>query len=173
MANSSEAHPLQNNIQNIARMEQAATREVSRSGRIGKWITDRAGSMTFVVCQALGFAAWTIWNVALPPQWRFDPYPFGLLTTIVSLESVIIAILVLSTQNRMMNQTDRRNHLNLQVDMLTEQEMTMTLRMLQRLCEHAGVQPESTEEVRLDQLMEETNVAEVMKEIDKKMPSTD
>jgi hypothetical protein len=63
-----------------------------------------------------------------PPPFRFDPYPYGLLTFIVSLEGVLIATFVVIKQNRMAVQSDQRDHLNLQVDLLAEQEMTAVLR---------------------------------------------
>jgi Protein of unknown function (DUF1003) len=68
------------------------------------------------------------WNALASPALRFDPYPYGLLTFIVSLEGVLIATFVLTKQNRMAAQSDQRDHLNLQVDLLAEQELTVILR---------------------------------------------
>ena len=74
-----------------------------------------------------------IWNSFAPSPWRFDPYPYGLLTMFVSMEGVILAVFVLITQNRMSQQSDRRDHLDLQIDLLAEQEMTMVLRILSKI----------------------------------------
>jgi uncharacterized membrane protein len=157
------------NIQCIADLERAARREVSRSERVSKAITDFAGSMTFVVLHIAVFATWTAWNVVGPPAMQFDPFPFGLLTGVVSLEGVFLATFVLITQNRMMAQSDRRDHLALQINLLSEQELTMALRMLRELCGRAGVQA-SAGDRQDEHLMEKTNVYDVMKEIDKELP---
>jgi uncharacterized membrane protein len=42
-------------------------------------------------------------------------------------------------QNRMLGQAERRDDLGLQVTMLTEQELTIVLRMLRQLCERGGI----------------------------------
>ena len=65
---------------------------------------------------------------------------------VVSSEGVFLTIFVLISQNRMARQSDRRSHLDLQVGMLSEQELTTILQMLQTLCQHMGVNVESTKQ---------------------------
>ena len=48
----------------------------------------------------------------------FDPFPFGLLTLIVSTEGVLLALIILISQNRMIRQADRRSHLDFFTDQL-------------------------------------------------------
>lgn len=163
-------NPVAENIHRIAELEGSARRELTRSERISKGITDFAGSMVFVGLHVLLFGGWALWNGTAPEQFRFDPYPFGLMTMLVSLEGVFLATFVLITQNRMLVQTDRRDHLALQVNMLTEQELTAVLRMLRQLCERAGIEPESDAQRRIDELMQETNVYDVMQQIDRRLP---
>jgi predicted nucleotidyltransferase len=69
----------------------------------------------------------------------------------------------------MTRQSDKRAHLDLQVNMLTEQEMTMMLRMQQRLCEHLGVEVDTVKE-EAKQLLEETNIDTVVSELEEKLP---
>src|SRR4051812_32348203 len=128
--------------------------------------------MLFVTLQSLAMLAWIAWNGLAPKALRFDPYPYGLLTFIVSLEGVLIATFVLITQNRMAVQSDRRDHLNLQVDLLAEQEMTLVLRMLRRISERLGIQAESEDEARAQTLAEETNVYDLMQTLDQQLPSS-
>ena len=162
--------PVAENIGSISDLERAARRQLSKSEQVSKAITDFAGSMYFVMLHVLLFGAWASWNLASPHALRFDPYPFGLLTMIVSLEGVFLATFVLITQNRIMAQTERRDHLGLQVNMLAEQELTMALRMLRQLCDRAGIPPENSHQRRAENLMEDTNVYEVMKRIDEQLP---
>jgi uncharacterized membrane protein len=164
------ADAVDENIQRISELERSARRELTGSERVSKAITDFAGSMRFVALHILLFGGWALWNVAAPERLRFDPYPFGLMTMLVSLEGVFLATFVLITQNRMLLQTDRRDHLGLQVNMLTEQELTAALRMLRQLCERAGIQPESDDQRRVEDLMQETNVNDLMQRLDRELP---
>ncbi len=161
--------PAADNIRAIIDLERKALAASSWSARLSDAISRFVGTLWFVLCQLTAFAAWAIWNAAAPEDLRFDPYPYGLLTFIVSLEGVLIATFVLITQNRMAAQSDRRDHLNLQVDLLAEQEMTLMLRMLRRISERLDIKPESREQEQAERLGEETNVFELMQTLDKEL----
>jgi uncharacterized membrane protein len=88
------------------------------------------------------------------------------------MEGVLIATFVLIAQNRMAAQSDRRDHLHLQVDLLAEQEMTLVLRMLRRISERLDIKPQSEEQARAEKLGEETNVYELMQTLDKELPAS-
>jgi uncharacterized membrane protein len=167
----SRTSPAASNIRAIIDLERKALAASSWSARVSDAISRFAGSLWFVLCHLTAFTAWALWNAMAPDRLRFDPYPYGLLTFIVSLEGVLIATFVLITQNRMALQSDRRDHLNLQVDLLAEQEMTLALRMLRRICERLEIQPESEDQARSETLAEETNVYELMQTLDKQLPS--
>jgi uncharacterized membrane protein len=79
---------------------------------------------------------------------------------------------VLITQNRMAVQSDRRDHLNLQVDLLAEQEMTLMLRMLRRISERLDIKPETSDQERAEKLGEETNVYELMQALEQELPES-
>jgi uncharacterized membrane protein len=158
-------NPAARNVAEIAKLEQASAREVSLGERVSLAITNAAGTPACALAHLFGFLLWTTLNSAGPEGWRFDPFPFGLLTMIVSMEGVILAVFVLITQNRMSAQTDRRDHLNLQVNLLAEQEMTMVLRMLDRISARLGTGPEDSEQNEARKLMEHTNIYELMEEL--------
>ena len=164
--------PTADNVRAIIDLERKALTASSWSARVSDAISRFAGSLWFVLCHLAVFVAWALWNATAPEHLRFDPYPYGLLTFIVSLEGVLIATFVLITQNRMAAQSDRRDHLNLQVDLLAEQEMTLVLRMLRRISERLDVKPDSEEEARAEKLGEEPNVYELMQTLDKELPSS-
>jgi uncharacterized membrane protein len=163
--------PTAANIRAIIDLERKALTASSWSARISDAVTRFAGSLWFVLCHLTVFVAWAVWNATAPKHLRFDPYPYGLLTFVVSLEGVLIATFVLIAQNRMAAQTDRRDHLNLQVDLLAEQEMTLVLRMLRRISERLDIKPQSEEQARAEKLGEETNVYELMQTLDKELPA--
>jgi uncharacterized membrane protein len=158
------------NVEEIARLEHGETQTLSRAERGSIAITSAVGTFTCAVVHIVLLAGWCAWNSFAPEGSRFDPYPFGLLTMFVSMEGVMLAILVLITQNRMSEQTDRRDHLDLQVNLLAEQEMTMVLRMLSRISDHLGVAPDDRDRAQARELMEQTNIYELMDELRRKFP---
>ena len=163
--------PAADNVHAIIDLERKALATSSWSARVSDAISRFAGSLSFVLCHLTAFVAWAVWNGVASERLRFDPYPYGLLTFIVSLEGVLIATFVLIAQNRMASQSDRRDHLNLQVDLLAEQEMTLMLRMLRRISDRLNIEP--GEEARAQKLGEETNVYELMQTLEKALPGSD
>jgi uncharacterized membrane protein len=162
---------MERNVRAIAGLEKTAMAERSSADRASDAVTRVAGSSGFVVAHAIGFPVWIALNVGLVPGVRpFDPYPFSFLTLVVSLEAIFLAIFVLMSQNRAARLADRRAHLDLQIDLLAERELTAALHMLRALC--------LKQQVVLDQvgtdvndLLEETNVEALATDLDKKLPA--
>jgi uncharacterized membrane protein len=165
-------NPAADNIRAIVELERQAVREATRSERVGQRISEAVGTTSFVVWQMLVMAGWMAWN-SLAPIARFDPYPYGLLTFIVSLEGVLIATFVLIAQNQMSRHTDRRDHLSLQISMLAEQEMTLMLKQLRRISERLHIEPETGDAARAEKLAEETNVYELVQTLRRELPEID
>jgi len=129
------------NIRAVARLQERAGRQRSRVERLGDAVSAMAAREGTVAFHVAWFAAWILLNTGhLGSIQPFDPFPFTLLTTIVSLEAIFLTLFVLASQNRLTHEADRRAHLDLQVNLLSEQEMTMVLRMLGELCQHFELQ---------------------------------
>ena len=156
------------NVEDIARLEREALKEVPASTRVIVAITSAIGTTTSALLHAIAFASWTAWNGLAPAAARFDPFPYPLLTMMVSMEGVVLAVLILTTQNRMSVQTERRDQLDLQVNLLAEQEMTMVLRLLHRIAEHQGVSRDAADTEQARELMEHTNIYQLMETLEKK-----
>ena len=126
---SATCEAIRENIRLIARMEEKYLADV-----IGSF----SGSMSFVIFHVLFYTLWILINLRIltfiP---AFDPFPFLLLSMIVSLEAIFLSTFVLMKQNRMSKRADSRAHLDLQINLLAEKEMTMVLQML-RLPEWFG-----------------------------------
>lgn len=165
--------PAAENIRAIVELERQAVHEASLGERVGEAISDAIGTTSFVVAQVAAMAAWIAWNSFAAPSLRFDPYPYGLMTFIVSLEGVLIATFVLIAQNRLSRQTDQRDHLNLQISLLAEQEMTLMLKLLRRISERLEVKPESVDDERAASLTEETNVFELVQTLRRELPEAE
>jgi uncharacterized membrane protein len=124
------ADPTQFNIEAISRLEHEALDCRTATERASDLIVKLVGSQ-FLLLQVVLVAAWATVNLNLVPGLKpFDPFPFGSLALVVFSESVCLTIFVLITQNRMARQTEKRSHLDLQVSMLAEQELTTALQML-------------------------------------------
>ena len=86
-----------------------------------------------------------------------DPFPFPFLTMTVSLEAIFLALFVLASQNRLALQADKRSHLDLQIDLLAEREMTAVLQLLQDIARHLEVKTAVTPE-QLHDLIKKTDL---------------
>jgi uncharacterized membrane protein len=164
-------NPAADNVRAIVELERKALAATNWSDRISGAVSAFVGSLRFVFFQVVLFISWAAWNALASPSLRFDPHPYGLLTFIVSIEGVLIATFVLMKQNRMAAQTDQRDHLNLQIDLLAEQEMTAVLRLLQRISERLGVASDDADDARTQKLAEETNVHELVHRLEKALPT--
>ena len=158
------------NIETISKMEAAALRDRTWAERIGDGISRIAGRLWFVLVHVAWFAGWAIVNSGVLPAMRpFDPYPYPFLTFVVSLEAIFLSLFVLMSQNRASRQADRRAHLDLQINLLAEEEMTKVLKMLHALCAAQGLKIASDPEIR--ELEQETRPEKVLREIKAKMPA--
>lgn len=72
----------------------------TRVMKTADWIADFSGSLPFLFMHVGLFFFWIIFNVHVLPWGDFDPFPFGLLTMVVSLEAIILSVFVLLSQNR-------------------------------------------------------------------------
>jgi len=164
------ANPTQYNIDAIARMEHDAMGRRTLMERASDVITKLVGNIGFLLMHLILLAGWSAANLHLIPGVKpFDPFPFGILALVVSSESVFLTIFVLVSQSRMARQSERRSHLDLQVSMLSEQELTTMLLMLQKLCQHMGVNVDSSRE-EVTSFGKTTDVHKLASELDEKLP---
>jgi uncharacterized membrane protein len=98
-----------------------------------------ASSTPFLVIHAIIFMAWIYWNLPFSGLPKFDPYPYGMLTTIVSLEAIFLSIFVLMTQSRESKIGELREELTLQVNLRMEEEITKTLHLVAGLYARLGL----------------------------------
>src|SRR5215211_6550619 len=105
-------------IRTIVHMRLKAARARTPSQRMADTITAFSGRMMFVYIHIAWFTIWILWNTGLLGLPPFDPFPFGLLTMVVSLEAIFLATFVLISQNRMSEQSEQRADLDLHIDLL-------------------------------------------------------
>jgi uncharacterized membrane protein len=164
------ANPTQYNIDAIAKLEHDALDRRTPTERLSDVITKLVGNVGFLLAHLTLIAGWSLINLHVIPGVKgFDPFPFGVLALIVSSESVFLTIFVLISQSRMARQSERRSHLDLQVGMLSEQELTTILQMLQQLCQHMGVNVDSSKQ-EVQSFSKTTDVHKLASELEDKLP---
>jgi uncharacterized membrane protein len=157
-----ESSAVEENVQAIKRWERAILHARSKADYVSDWIAATAGSGPVLVLHVLWFGIWVLVNAGFVPSIRpFDPFPFPFLTLAVSLEAIFLALFVLASQNRLSRQADKRSHLDLQIDLLAEREMTAVLQLLQDIASHLRVQTSLTPE-QLRDLMQKTDLRRLM-----------
>ena len=163
-------NPTQYNIAAIAKLERDALDRRTLTERVSDVITRLVGNMGFLLGQLILISGWSLVNFHMIRGLRvFDPFPFGVLALVVSSESVFLTIFVLISQSRMARQSERRAHLDLQVGMLSEQELTTILQMLQKLCQHIGVNVDSSKQ-EVQSFSNTTDVHKLASELEDKLP---
>jgi uncharacterized membrane protein len=135
------ADVVERNICTILEVRQEQERGKSLQDRVADGITAFSGSMPFVYLHLAWFGLWLVLNLRwLPGIKPFDPFPFGLLTMIVSLEAIFLSTFVLVSQNRMSLVADQRADLDLQINLLSEYEITRVLTLVDAMAEKMGIQ---------------------------------
>ncbi|MDB4889764.1 MAG: hypothetical protein JWL61_1619, partial [Gemmatimonadetes bacterium] len=110
----------------------------TRLERFVDWLNGIASSTLFLVVHFIAFAFWLLWNTGKLGMRPVDPFPFGLMTTIVSLEAIFLTLFVLMAQQRESAIAELREELGLQVSLRVEQEVTKTLQLVAGLYTRLG-----------------------------------
>jgi uncharacterized membrane protein len=108
--------------------------------KIADFITAISGSFLFLLLNTIWFIVWIVINLDMVPGVKaFDPFPFGLLTMIVSLEAIILSTIVLISQNREAKINDLRDEVDTRIDIVTEEKVAKCLELLHQLLEKHDV----------------------------------
>ena len=152
----------QRNVETILELEKAAKDERTSSDRVAEVVANFCGSMVFVWVHVVFFSVWILFNT-VPGLPQLDPFPFTFLTLVVSLEAIFLSTFILISQNHDARISDRRNHLDLQVNLLSEQENTQMIAMLRAIAEKIGV--DLSQDSYLEALSEQTRPQRLAEQI--------
>ncbi|OGH92775.1 MAG: hypothetical protein A2563_03850 [Candidatus Magasanikbacteria bacterium RIFOXYD1_FULL_40_23] len=132
--------------------------------RCADFLRNSFGTVWFLVINAIVFAVWIIINSGFIPNLPvFDPYPYGLLTTAVSLEAIFLSVIVLISQNRASQIDDLREEIDLQINIKAEHEVTRIINMLDEIHDHLGLPIEDDKELK--RMKEKTNINTIQNEV--------
>jgi len=166
----SQSH-IQEHVDLIAKHEQDFLTSRTAAERLGDSFAGFAGSLSFVCIHVMIFAGWMVFNTAsFTRAHHFDPPPFPFLGTIVAIEAILLASVILMRQSRMTRRAEERDHLMLQVLLLTEKEMTAVLGMNRQIAGKIGLQQVADDE-EIEQLSQHTSIDDVAQTIKDQLPS--
>lgn len=124
---------VEGNIRTLLQLRGERLRHRSIQDKLADGITFLSGRMGFVYAHVIWFAVWILINTGHVGLKIFDPFPYGLLTMLVSLEAIFLSTFVLISQNRLSEEAERRADLDLHIGMLDEAKMTFALKMLDQI----------------------------------------
>jgi uncharacterized membrane protein len=156
---------IERNIQTIIHLRKTAAENRTIQERLADAITNFSGRITFLYLHIIWFAIWVAINLGWFPIKPFDPFPFGLLTMVVSLEAIFLATFVLISQNRLSAEADRRADLDLHIGLLSEHEITRALKMLDAIQDKLGIENDS--DMELLELEKDVHPEDVLGELDR------
>ena len=156
---------IERNIRTIIQLRLKAAGQRSTQDRIADAITSLSGRMVFAYVHIVWFGVWILLNTGRVGVRPFDPFPYGLLTMVVSLEAIFLSTFVLISQNRLSEEAERRADLDLHIGLLTEHELTRVLQMLDAIQDKMAI--ENHENSELADLEMETKPEDVLAEIER------
>jgi uncharacterized membrane protein len=160
----------QRNVQTIAEIERASHHSRTFGERVADGFAATVGSWKFIIAQSVLLALWVVLNlIAWSRHW--DPYPFILLNLALSFQAAYASPIIMMSQNRQARLSERRNRLDLQINLLSEQENTQMLGLLRKIAERLEIEHDN--EPNLDALGEATDPTKVVGLIDEKHKGRD
>lgn len=158
---------IQRNIRKIIQVRLKSARQQSLQDRIANGMTTFSGSMLFFYIHVIWFVLWFLLNSGHLGITPFDPYPYGFLTVVVSLEAIFLATFVLISQNLLAKEAERLTDLGLQTGLLTEHELTRVLQMLRAIQLKIGITNDESSDLADADLEKETKLEDVLAEIER------
>jgi len=150
------------NVDRVSQLEESARQKRTPADRIAEAIANFCGSMTFVWVHVAWFGGWILLNL-IPGIPHFDQFPFTFLTLVVSLEAIFLSTFILISQNLETRISERRSHLDLQLNLLSEQENTKMISILLAIAEK--VDADLSHDPHLEALGEETMPERLVEQI--------
>lgn len=156
--------------QAIRALRESAEAQRTFAEKFADWMVSTFGNIWFLTLNVIFFIIWmTINNNLIPGIRPFDKFPYGLLTMMVSLEAIILTVFVLISQNREKEVDDLREEIDLQVDLITETELTKALSLLKKIAEKQGI--DISNDMELEEMQKPLNTEELEKILSQEIKS--
>ena len=127
--------------------------------KIADSLTSFFGSIWFLVVNILFFGFWVSFA-------SFDPFPYSLLTMILSIEAIFLTIVVLISQQRQSHISTIREEIDMQINRISEKEITKILTILKKIADRQGIK---TEDKELDEMLKVLEVPYIERQLEKQL----
>ncbi|MFV1917605.1 MAG: DUF1003 domain-containing protein [Patescibacteria group bacterium] len=160
-------HPTHRTRRIIRSFEAKAKHRRSLTAKIADWLTSYFGSVGFLVLNLVFIVFWILVNMGkVPGVPVFDPYPYILLITFVSLEAIVLTVIVLMSQNRQSQIATLRDELQLQVELITEKELSKALQLLTKILAKKGVKLSDSE---LEEMLQAVDTSYIERKLEEQI----
>jgi uncharacterized membrane protein len=136
---------LRGNIEALRERRKQEKRDASSEEKLADAITAFTGSMRFVYLHLMVYGVWIVWNL-IPGIPHFDP-TFVVLAMAASVEAIFLSTFVLISQNRAQAATDKRDDLDLHINLLAEHELTRLTEMVSAIAQKLEIRTGAEQEV--------------------------
>jgi len=137
--------------------------------KIADFLTSYFGTISFLVVNILVYAIWILGNTGKIPGFpQIDPYPYSFMNSFVSIEAIILAVIVLMSQNRENQRDVLRQELGLQVELISEKEITKILALLKEIL---AEQKKVKTDPELDEMTKEIDAGYIERKLEEQLGS--
>ncbi len=158
------AEVVERNIRALLERRREEEKKKTLQDRVADSVTRFTGSVLFVYIHVIIFGSWIVINVGwVPALPRFDP-SFVILAMAASVEAIFLSTFVLITQNRMAAIADKQSHLDLQISLLAEHEITRIITLVSAIAERLNVK--GSESPELDELKKDIQPETVLEKME-------
>jgi uncharacterized membrane protein len=154
------------NIRAIVQLQNKAAERRGLWEQVTDAVAEFAGRELTIALHLLVLGFWIVVNSGWTSIKPFDPFPFTMLSNIAGIEAIFLTLFILASQKRLTADADRRAHLDLQVNLLSEQEMTLVLHMLREICEHLGLRG-TVDSEKFKELARRTDVSQLAEQVER------
>jgi uncharacterized membrane protein len=155
------------NIRQLVERQQSRLNQRHSLLKLADFVTRSTGSPYVIGFHVAWFGLWILVNDGFFPGVRpFDPFPWGLLNLLISLEVIFLTLMVLTVQNQIQKDADRRSEVDLHVNLLAENETTMILRKLVRIEQFLQIPVDDQERRMVNDLIKQTSAVELEQKIE-------
>lgn len=151
----------------IKSFEATALKKRSFVAKLADFLTSYFGTISFLVINVAVYAIWILGNSGRIPGFpAVDPYPYSFMNSFVSVEAIILAVIVLMSQNRENQRDVLRNELGLQVELISEKELTKILNILKEILEN---QKKIKHDPELDEMTKEIDAGYIERKLEEQL----
>lgn len=138
--------------------------------KVADFLTSYFGTFSFLVINVVAYAVWILGNTGRIPGFPIiDPYPYSFMNSFVSVEAIILSVIVLMSQNRENQRDVLRNELGLQVELISEKEITKILQLLKEILIN---QKKAKSDPELEEMTKEIDAGYIERRLEKELAET-